>query len=219
MVRFEDKAKSTTPEPMITDQEIDEKAKQFELRPLDVQKDYVYGWLLKAIFDRPILASQLVLKGGNGLRKAYLPDTRFSKDLDFSARHALTQSVLETELREVCSFVQAQTGVQFLDKLVIRDKDLPIPDVEALEARLYFKSFYGEESLSLRTQLDITQFDKIYLPVQDRTLLHPYSDSSSCSAIIKSQKLEEIIASKLTTSPPSPQPGGPLRSSLRDCVS
>ncbi|WP_338695240.1 nucleotidyl transferase AbiEii/AbiGii toxin family protein [Bradyrhizobium sp. 26S5] len=184
---------------MISDQEIDAKAKEFQLRPLDVQKDYVYGWLLKGIFQRPALASQLVLKGGNALRKGYLLDTRFSKDLDFSARQAITQTVLEAELREVCSFVEGQTGVKFLDKLIVRDKDLAIPDIEALEARLYFKSFYGEENLSLRTQLDITQFDKIYLPVQDRQLLHPYSDGEACTATIKCQKLEEVLASKLTT--------------------
>src|ERR1700724_3337314 len=111
---------------MISDQEIEQKAKEFELRPLDVQKGYVYGWLLKGLFLRPALAEQLVLKGGNALRKGYLPDTRFSKDLDFSARQALTQSVLESELREVCSFVAAQTGVQFVDKMLIREKDLAI---------------------------------------------------------------------------------------------
>jgi predicted nucleotidyltransferase component of viral defense system len=184
---------------MISDQEIDAKAKEFELRPLDVQKDYVYGWLLKGLFQRPALASQLVLKGGNALRKGYLPDTRFSKDLDFSARQAITQAVLEAELREVCSFVEAQTGVKFVDKVTVRDKELAIPDIEALEARLYFKSFYGEENLSLRTQLDITQFDKIYLPIQDRQLLHPYSDGEACAATIKCHKLEEVLASKLTT--------------------
>jgi predicted nucleotidyltransferase component of viral defense system len=150
---------------MISDLEIEHKADEFELRPIDVQKDYVYGWLLKGLFQRPALATQLVLKGGSALRKGYLLDTRFSKDLDFSARQSITLPILENELREVCSFVTAQTGIQFLDKMVVRDKDLAIPEIEALEARLYFKSFYGEDNLNLRTQLDVTQFDRIYLPV------------------------------------------------------
>jgi predicted nucleotidyltransferase component of viral defense system len=184
---------------VILDAEIDAKAKEFELRPLDVQKDYVYGWLLNGLFQRPVLANQLILKGGNALRKGYLSDTRFSKDLDFSARQALTQPVLEQELREVCNFVSGQTGITFLDKMLIREKDFAIPDVEALEARLYFKSFYGEENLSLRTQLDITQFDRIHLPVQSCRLIHPYSDSNLCDATIMCHKLEEILASKLTT--------------------
>ncbi len=184
---------------MISDQEIEIKAAEFQLRPLDVQKDYVYGWLLKGLFQRTMLAEQFILKGGNALRKAYLPDTRFSKDLDFSARQALTQPLLESELREVCDFVSAQTGVKFVDKVLIREKDFAIPGIEALEARLYFRSFYGEENLELRTQLDITQFDRIYLPVQNRQLLHPYSDAEMCAANIVCHKLEEILASKLTT--------------------
>ena len=154
---------------------------------------------MKGLFQRPTLAPQLVLKGGNALRKAYLPDTRFSKDLDFSARQGIAQRVLESELREVCDFVAAQTGIQFVDKMLVREKDLPIPGVEALEARLYFKSFYGEEKLSLKTQLDITQFDRIYLPVQNRQLLHAYSDQAECATTIPCHKLEEVLASKLTT--------------------
>jgi len=184
---------------MIDDREIETKAEEFKIRPLDVQKDYVYGWLLKGLFQRPLLAQQLILKGGNALRKGYLPETRFSKDLDFSGRQAISQAALEGELREVCAFVETQIGVKFLDKIVVREKELAIPEIEALEARLYFKSFYGEENLSLRTQLDITQFDRIYLPVQTRSLLHHYSDAHTCAASIVCQKLEEILASKLTT--------------------
>lgn len=184
---------------MISDKEIETKATEFQLRPLEVQKDYVYGWLLKGLFQRPALASQLVLKGGNALRKGYLPDTRFSKDLDFSARQGMPLQILENELREVCDFVAGQTGIKFVDKISVREKALTIPDVEALEARLYFRSFYGEENLSLRTQLDITQFDRIYLQIQSRQLLHAYSDQIACSATIQCHKLEEILASKLTT--------------------
>ena len=157
---------------MITDQEIEKKAAEFQLRPIDVQKDYVYSWLLKGIFERPALTAQLVLKGGNALRKGYLPDTRFSKDLDFSSLLGLTLGILETELREVCDLVSTQTGIRFTDKMVVREKELGIPGIDALEARLYFKSFYGEENLSLKTQLDITRFDRIYLPVQKVRLLH-----------------------------------------------
>jgi predicted nucleotidyltransferase component of viral defense system len=184
---------------MITDDEIEKKAAEFQLRPIEVQKDYVYGWLLKGLYSRPALAQQLILKGGNALRKGYLPDTRFSKDLDFSARQEIPLSLLETELKEVCAFVSAETGIQFIDKMLVREKDLAIPEIEALEARLYFKSFYGEENLSLRTQLDVTQFDRIYLPVQTRQLIHAYSDNVACGIKIQCHKLEEILASKLTT--------------------
>lgn len=184
---------------MITDAEIEQKSAEFQISPIEVQKDYIYGWLLKAVFSRPLLARQSVLKGGNALRKGYLPGTRFSKDLDFSARSVVTKGTLERELTEVCALVTSQTGVRFVDRTLIRDKELGIPEIEALEARLYFKSFFGEQNLSLKTQLDITQFDRIYLPVQQRPLYHPYSDAEACGATIMCHKLEEILASKLTT--------------------
>ena len=183
---------------MIADKEIEQKAAEFSISPINVEKDYVYSWLLKAIYGRPQLASRLVLKGGQAIRKAYLPQSRFSKDLDFSALEHLDHRFIEAELGEVCTHVAIATGVQFLDKILIKEKDLPIPNVQAFEARLYFKGFYGEENLSLRAQLDITQFDRIYLPVQPRTLLHAYSDASDCAATIRVQKLEEVLASKLT---------------------
>lgn len=184
---------------MITDKDIETKAAEYGLRPNDVEKDYVHSWVLAAIGSRPALASNLVLKGGNALRKAYFSGTRFSKDLDFSALRRVDQALLETELREVCGLVQGKTGVKFLDKTVVKEKNLPIPDVEALEARIYFKGFYNEENLTLKAQMDITQFDKILLPIQNRPLLHPYPDATECVANLRCQQAEEILASKLTT--------------------
>jgi predicted nucleotidyltransferase component of viral defense system len=183
---------------MIADQEIEQKAREFSIGPPDVEKDYVYGWLLKAIYARPQLASRLVLKGGQAIRKAYLPQTRYSKDLDFSASEPLDPAFMQGELRAVCADVAAATGVKFLDQVVIKDKNLPIEGIEAFEVRLYFKGFYGERDINLKAQLDITQFERIYLPVQSRPLVHPYSDAGVCAATIRAQKLEEILASKLT---------------------
>jgi predicted nucleotidyltransferase component of viral defense system len=184
---------------VITDREIEEKAREFSINPADVEKDYVYGWVLYALYTQSVLAQQLILKGGNGLRKAYLPNTRMSKDLDFSSEQSIDQTFLERELKQICEFVEHQTEVRFsMDRTVVKNKNLPI-GIDALEARLYFKGFYGEENITLKAQLDITQFDKIYLPVQTRPLLHPYSDSASCTVMIRCQKIEEILASKLTT--------------------
>ena len=103
---------------MIDDKEIEAKADEFKLRPIEVEKDYVYGWLLKGIFTRPALASQLVLKGGNALRKAYLPDTRFSKErLNKSRADVIRWSLVVLESirtkpkRRVSSHTRSFTGL------------------------------------------------------------------------------------------------------------
>ena len=61
------------------------------------------------------------------------------------------------------------------------------------------KDFYRESGhrFDYRVRLDVTQFDRLYLPVQTRNLIHPYSDSNACAAGVKCVKLEELLATKL----------------------
>lgn len=185
---------------MITKDEIDRKAQEYGINSPDVEKDYVFSWLLNALYSQSSLDNQLILKGGNGLRKAYLPNTRFSKDLDFSSEQRIDMGFLHDELNKICGVINQRTSIEFeLDRTLVRPKDVPIPNTDVLEARLYFKGFYGEETISLKTQLDITQFDKIYLPVQTRQLIHPYSDKDQCATLVRCQKAEEILASKLNS--------------------
>ena len=125
---------------MISGEEIEAKAEEFGINPNDVEKDYVHGWILKGIQTHSSLGSQLILKGGNGLRKAYLPNTRFSKDLDFSCQQQIDQEFLARELRQICDYVEQEARVHFsTERTVLRAKELP--GIDAVEARLYFKGF------------------------------------------------------------------------------
>ncbi len=64
---------------MIGRSEIESKAQEFRVPIANVERDYVFGWLLTGIYLRAgYLHNLLVLKGGNGMRKAYFPYTRFS---------------------------------------------------------------------------------------------------------------------------------------------
>jgi predicted nucleotidyltransferase component of viral defense system len=185
---------------MISDAEIEQKAAELDVSPQNVERDYVHGWLLKHIYEHPALASQLVLKGGNGIRKGYLGGARYSKDLDFSSASAIDQRTFYENLQNVLIAASASSNVHFsLDRTRIDPRRLTIPGVQATEARIYFKGFYAEENITLRTHLDIGELEQTYLPVQSRSLIHPYSDAAQCGAHIRCHKLEEILASKLTT--------------------
>jgi predicted nucleotidyltransferase component of viral defense system len=185
---------------MISDSEIEQKALELDVSPQHVERDYVHGWLLREIYRHPILAGMLALKGGNAIRKGYLTGARYSKDLDFSSATEIDQDQLLDHLEYVIAAAQIGSGVKFCtDRTRVAEKRLDIPGVKAVEVRIYFKGFYAEESVTLRSHMDINQFEKTYLPVQSKPLLHPYSDSAACSGQIKCHKLEEILASKLTT--------------------
>jgi hypothetical protein len=49
----------------------------------------------------------------------------------------------------------------------------------------------------LGVRLDVTHFDRLYLPVQNRSLIHPYSDFEACRATVRCVKLEELLATKM----------------------
>lgn len=184
---------------MITRDEIEGKAAEFNLHPSNIERDYVFGWLLSGIYGQSVLRDSLVLKGGNCFRKAYFPNTRFSNDLDFSSTIYLNEDQLVSELNRICGFVQAQTGVAFeLERNWVREKSNSDKDRRILEGQLYFKDFYGNpHTTTLKVHLDVTEYDRIFLPVQSRDLIHPYSDQEQCSSSIKCRKLEELLASKL----------------------
>lgn len=184
---------------MIERDEIVNKSEELGVHPANVQRDYVFGWVLAGIFSVSDLRNHLVLKGGNCFRKAYFEAARYSPDLDFATTRSLSQEYIASELNRVCQFIQENTGVRFLkERTKVEPKRRVDPSKQVHEARLYFRDFFGETSqIVISIRLDVTQFDKIFLPIQTRNLVHPYSDRSACSLGVKCLKLEEMLAGKL----------------------
>lgn len=188
---------------MISKDEIEAKASEFEIQVANVERDYVFGWLLAAIYSATELRDVLILKGGNAFRKAYFETTRFSSDLDFSTERTIDPSVLATELNKACSFVRDAAGVVFdTERTRVKVKHLARlkhePAKTIWEVRLYFQDFHGErENILISVRMDVTELDKIFLPIQTRNLIHPYSDFAGCRSEIRCVKLEELLATKL----------------------
>ena len=184
---------------MIDKNEIDQKAEEFQIHSSNVQRDYVFGWILSGLYKHSTLKDKMVLKGGNCLRKAYFENTRFSSDLDFSCNTDISVEYMSAEFDTICDYVSAQTGIIFKkDQTRIKPKKLADSDKTIYGIKLRFENFYGESAkMELKVDLDVSTFDKIYLPVQENSLIHPYSDAAKCDTTIKCIKLEELLASKL----------------------
>ena len=155
---------------MIDKAEIDSKSAELGVHVAKVQRDYVFGCLLAGIFqDHAPLARTLTLKGGNAFRKAYFEHARFSNDLDFSTREPMNEAVLRDAVVNACRYASERCGIEFRpNESRVRLKRLVETDLQVYEARVYFKSFYAEENITLKVSLDVTEFDRIYLPVQSR---------------------------------------------------
>src|SRR5207302_6378582 len=127
---------------MITKQEIEEKAAEFDIHVANVERDYVFGWILAGIYTASPLKEILILKGGNGLRKAYFENTRFSADLDFSTQSAIDPAFLVTQLNRVCDLVHEAAGVVFeTERNRVEEKALSDRNGTIYHVRLYFKDF------------------------------------------------------------------------------
>ncbi len=184
---------------MIEKEEIDRKSEELNVYVSNVQRDYVFGWLLAGLFQvHNPLQRLLILKGGNAFRKAYFENGRFSNDLDFSTQSELDEQLLRDAVKQACVFAKERSGVEFLtDDSRIGARNVAEEESKLYEARVYFKSFYGEEDVTLKVKLEVKEYDRIFLPIQTRRLIHSYSDRDQCQVEIRCQKLEELLASKL----------------------
>jgi predicted nucleotidyltransferase component of viral defense system len=163
-----------------------------------IEKDYVMGWLLWGIYQNSILSRNLVLKGGNCLRKLYFTDTRFSDDLDFTAYHLDTAQEFQQQLASVCESVKTVSGIDFdFNRITVEAKTTPDPDSMALDGRVYFRGFAGDSSVTMRIKFDVSEYEKIVLPLQRHQLIHQYSDADQCQTSVLSYSLEEVLAEKL----------------------
>ncbi|MEU7888669.1 nucleotidyl transferase AbiEii/AbiGii toxin family protein [Microbispora bryophytorum] len=185
---------------MIDRDEIDATSRLLGVNTSDVQRDYLYGWLLAGLYgDSPLLRDRLVLKGGNAFRKGYFVATRFSGDLDFTAPTGLDPEQLLRTLNEVCRMIGARTGVTFdLDRNRQVDQRSIDSGKTVHKFALYFNDFYGNASkMTISMRMDVTEYGRLYLPIQQRKLIHPYSDQADCATSIEVVSLEEALADKL----------------------
>lgn len=184
---------------VITRDEFLEQARVHDLNHADVQRDYVFGWLISGIFQATELGQTAVLKGGNALRKGYFPGTRFSDDLDFSTSHGLDAERVLGQLNDVCSWVNTASGVRFdIDRNRLADDHQIDRERHVYKFRLYFKDMLGaKDYVDISIRMDVTEYDQLFLPAQSRQLIHLYSDADACSTTIRCVKLEEALADKL----------------------
>jgi predicted nucleotidyltransferase component of viral defense system len=122
---------------MIDSDEIDAHAEELGVNIANVERDYVFGWLLAGLFRADNeLRHRLILKGGNGFRKAYFRDARFSKDLDFSMTEAFDSDAFNQRVTQACEYVADMTGIEFdFDRQNVRLKRGADADQQSFESR------------------------------------------------------------------------------------
>ena len=183
---------------MITKAEILALAKHYNLQPTTVHKDYVIGWLLRAISMQDVL-SQWVFKGGTCLKKCYFETYRFSEDLDFTipAEQSISVYSIKKNIDEAVTWIESNSGLSF------PRHDWKIEEYENLRGNTSFQmkiSFNGPlggppKSLQ-RVKFDLTQDELIADTPQHRDLHHNYTDDFNPVPQIWCYSINEVLAEK-----------------------
>ncbi len=99
---------------MIDRQEIMYFARELELDPNIIEKDYALGWLLVGISNHPQLKSSWVFKGGTCLKKCYFETYRFSEDLDFTITNPdhINEEFSTSVFSEILQWIYDASGIE-----------------------------------------------------------------------------------------------------------
>lgn len=166
---------------MIPAREMRERARMSGVPESTIERDYAQNWVLAYL-------PEMALKGGTGIRKAYIGDYRFSDDLDFTLLD--DGRGLEERIASAVGNARRGSGIDF-------DGNVRLCEVEnGYEATVYFR-ILRISGAPLKIKVDMTKKENeiILLPLEKRRIIHTYSDR--CEAKISVYCMDEIWAEKV----------------------
>lgn len=188
---------------MILKKEIAEKALKHEVSRSTIDKDWVLGHFVDAIFSIDSCREAVIFKGGTCLRKCYIPDYRFSEDLDFTSINPDFQ-LDEDLLQQIMSLVQERTGMPLhLERLTdLRHNDM-------LTGYAAIVKFWGADHSKNQAppdpsrwttsiKIEIILYEKMLFEPTMKMVYHDYSDSLTAAVDqIACYDLREVLSEKL----------------------
>jgi len=176
---------------MIRTAEVSKMAHQLGLGDKTIEKDYVLTWILNAISASP-LNEILVFKGGTALKKIYIPDYRFSEDLDFTLlAPQYTNSELLAMIESLFPWLAQNVNLNLAVKNVEKHK------TGNLTIYIYFSGPLQAQLTNRSLKIDISRDEVLVFPINNKPILSPYSDCLGSKSVLKVYALEEILAEKL----------------------
>jgi len=144
-------------------------------RLADAEKDYFLAIVSKIIYESP-LRNKLIFKGGTAIYHCYLPQTRFSEDLDF------------TSIDKHITLEEVKAVFEPHDFLEVKDEYMSKATMKI--SRLMYRGPLGLPN-SVKVEIDYAQ--NVVLPA--KTLL--YKNAWNINAHVEVMDIKEICAEKI----------------------
>lgn len=184
---------------MISRQELLDLATDFGLQANVVEKDYALGWLLAGIGQHPATRDTWVFKGGTCLKKCFFETYRFSEDLDFTLTKPehLNEAFLSGLFEEIGVWVHEQTGLVLPPEARKFEVFVNPRGGTSAEGRVGYRGPLGRAGDAPRIKLDLTDHERVVLPIDWREVHHPYSDRPEQGIQVSTYSFEEVFAEKV----------------------
>ncbi|MEX2564889.1 MAG: nucleotidyl transferase AbiEii/AbiGii toxin family protein [Cyclobacteriaceae bacterium] len=188
---------------MILKREIEKIAEQKGVAKTTIDKDWVLGHFVDAIFSISECRNKLIFKGGTCLRKCYFEDFRFSEDLDYTAvdpAFVLDKKLLDKIVKLVTERTEIPLYVQELKQLKFKDK----PTGFAANVKFWGADHPRNQAPAppqrwqTSIKIEVILYEEMIFATANRKVHHDYSDQlSEAAQSVPCYTLQEVLAEKL----------------------
>lgn len=187
---------------MILQKEIATISEQVGVSKSVIDKDWMLGHFIAAIFNEPELKETLIFKGGTCLKKCWFEEYRFSEDLDFTSK-SQDFKLTTVHLKFITKQIEDQTGVK---THIVSLRELQFKDnLTGYEAIIKFWGADHPRNVMPTTpsrwqtkiKIEIILYEEIIFDTTERTVSHPYSDKLALENPVPCYKIEEVLSEKI----------------------
>lgn len=187
---------------MILKREIERIAEQKGALKTTIDKDWILGHFVDAIFSIPESRDNLIFKGGTCLRKCYFENYRFSEDLDFTATNpefVLSKELLDKIVNLVTERTEIPLYVQELKQLKFNDKPTGFSATVKFWGADHPRNQAPPSPQRWQTsiKIEIILYEEMIFPSVMRSVHHEYSDQlTEAAQSVHCYTLQEVLAEK-----------------------
>lgn len=177
---------------MIRSKEIQQKAREAQVRDQQIEKDYILSWILKGIAEHEQLKQILVFKGGTVLKKIYFEDYRFSEDLDFTLLDtSITKKQIFAWFGEIFEYVREEANIP----LEIIEGDESGEEESGINFYIGYAGPLGGQGSHKKVKVDISKSEKLEFESVTKSVFTAYSDIEEHELLC--YRLEEVLVEKM----------------------
>ena len=187
---------------MIIQKELYDISENLKIQASVLDKDWVLGHFLNAMFEIDSIRNNFVFKGGTCLKKCYFNDYRYSEDLDFTL---IDKNIIIDEklINKIISIAQKNSNAGFhLSKI---KQQIHKNIRQGYEVTIVFwgadhkpnQAILPLERWQTKIKIDISFSEKILLKPELKQIFHPYSDFNKINNKVSAYPINEIVSEKL----------------------